>query len=127
MIERSKEGATLWCTNLVFGPDGQLLSRHRKFQPTAAERVIWSQGSRYNDDGEDNHPVVQTALGKIGGLICWESKCCTDVFSSVADLFRLYAFGSIQSIPARTRDVSRIVYSGRSVANDGRPDRISAI
>lgn len=107
VIERSKEGATLWCTNLVFGPAGRLLSRHRKFQPTAAERVVWSQGSRYNDDGEDNHPVVETAVGKIGGLICWESelRAKEPYCSSLLMCVRLYAPGSIQSVPAGSRNV----------------------
>ena len=91
VVERSLVGATLWCTNLLFGPDGRLLSRHRKIQPTAAERIVWSQGQGSNacgypdpssvksgaqedDRRMDNMPVIDTALGKIGGLICWESE-----------------------------------------------------
>ena len=61
VIERdSMRGkGTLYCTLLYFGPDGRLLGKHQKLKPTAAERLIWT--------------VVETDIGKIGGLICWEN------------------------------------------------------
>jgi nitrilase len=58
---------TLYCTLLYFGPDGRLLGKHRKLKPTAAERLIWGEG-----DGS-TLTVLDTELGKIGGLICWEN------------------------------------------------------
>src|SRR5262249_42954774 len=42
VIER--DGGTLFCTVLFFGPDGGLLGKHRKVMPTAMERVIWGHG-----------------------------------------------------------------------------------
>ncbi len=65
VIER--EGGTLYCTILYFGPDGAMLGKHRKLMPTAAERLIWGAG-----DGS-TLTVVDTPLGKIGGLVCWEN------------------------------------------------------
>ena len=65
VIER--DGGTLYCTALIFGPDGQMLGKHRKLMPTAMERVIWGCG-----DGS-TLPVVTTNLGKIGSVICWEN------------------------------------------------------
>ena len=59
--------ATLYCTLLHFGADGQLRNAHRKIKPTAAERLIWGEG-----DGSSLR-VSPTALGRIGGLICWEN------------------------------------------------------
>jgi len=69
VIERDAQfsGGTLYCTLLYFGPDGQLLGKHRKLKPTAAERLIWGEG-----DGS-TLTVLDTALGKVGGLICWEN------------------------------------------------------
>ena len=58
---------TLFCTLLYFGPDGSLLGKHRKLKPTAAERFIWGEG-----DGS-TLTVVDTPLGRVGGLICWEN------------------------------------------------------
>jgi nitrilase len=65
VVER--DGGTLYCTALVFGPDGTLLGTHRKLVPTAMERVIWGSG-----DGS-TLPVVATSLGRIGSVICWEN------------------------------------------------------
>ncbi|HEY2785753.1 MAG TPA: nitrilase-related carbon-nitrogen hydrolase [Fimbriiglobus sp.] len=65
IIERA--GGTLYCTSLTFGPDGRLLGTHRKLMPTAMERVVWGSG-----DGS-TLPVIDTPLGKIGSVICWEN------------------------------------------------------
>ncbi len=65
VIER--DGATLYCTALFFGPEGSLLGKHRKLMPTASERLVWGQG-----DGS-TIPVLDTSIGKIGAAICWEN------------------------------------------------------
>ena len=69
IIERDMQRSTgtLYCTLLYFGPDGQLLGKHQKLKPTAGERLIWGEG-----DGS-TLTVVETEIGKIGGLICWEN------------------------------------------------------
>jgi nitrilase len=69
VIERDGQfsGGTLYCTLLYFGPNGQLIGKHRKLKPTASERIIWGEG-----DGS-TLTVLATELGKIGGLICWEN------------------------------------------------------
>ena len=67
ITERCLENATLYCTNLIFGPDGALLARHRKLKPTGAERLCWGDGNK----GE--FPVVDTHWGNICALICWEN------------------------------------------------------
>ena len=69
VIERDSEYSrgTLFCSLIYFGPDGQLLGKHRKLKPTAGERLIWGEG-----DGS-TLPVFQTKMGRVGGLICWEN------------------------------------------------------
>jgi nitrilase len=69
VIERDVERSTgtLYCTLLYFGPDGRLLGKHQKLKPTAGERLIWGEG-----DGS-TLTVIQTEIGSIGGLICWEN------------------------------------------------------
>lgn len=69
VIERDNQFSrgTLYCTLLYFGPNGQLMGKHRKLKPTAAERLIWGEG-----DGS-TLTVIDTDFGRIGGLICWEN------------------------------------------------------
>ncbi|MGE3277771.1 MAG: carbon-nitrogen hydrolase family protein [Vicinamibacterales bacterium] len=65
VIER--EGGTLYCTVVFVGPDGALLGKHRKLMPTAMERIVWGYG-----DGS-TLPVLDTPLGRMGAVICWEN------------------------------------------------------
>lgn len=57
----------LWNTNLLIGADGTLLNHHRKLMPTFYEKLIWASG-----DGAGLR-VSDTAIGKIGMLICGEN------------------------------------------------------
>ncbi|MCW2856798.1 MAG: Nitrilase [Marmoricola sp.] len=61
------DGGTLYNSLLYFGPDGDLLGRHRKLMPTGGERTIWGMGDGSTLD------VVATPFGVVGGLICWEN------------------------------------------------------
>lgn len=69
VIEREpgKGPGTLYCSVLYFGPDGNLLGKHRKLKPTGSERLIWGEG-----DGS-TLTVIDSEWGRIGGLICWEN------------------------------------------------------
>lgn len=67
VTEKDKISDTLYCSLLYFSPEGNLIHKHRKLKPTAAERILWGEG-----DGSDLQ-VLDTPLGKIGGLICWEN------------------------------------------------------
>jgi nitrilase len=58
---------TLYNSLLYHGPDGALIQHHRKLVPTNHERLVWGQG-----DGRGLE-AVETDLGRIGGLICWEN------------------------------------------------------
>ena len=68
VIERAMKGGSLYCSILYFSPEGELVGRHRKLKPTAAERILWADGKI-----EDALCVVGSPLGRIGGLICWEN------------------------------------------------------
>jgi predicted amidohydrolase len=57
---------TLYNSLLTYAPDGALLNHHRKLWPTFSERMIWGVGDA------DGVRGVDTPVGRVGGLICWE-------------------------------------------------------
>src|SRR6516225_10636658 len=63
----SQRPGSLYNTLLLLGPQGLLL-RHRKLMPTMHERLFHGIGA-----GGDLDPV-DTPVGRIGGLICWENR-----------------------------------------------------
>lgn len=67
--ERNSESSnsTLYNTLLYIGSDGQVLGRHRKFIPTAGERLVWGQGA------EADLEVFDLPFGRLSGLLCWEN------------------------------------------------------
>jgi nitrilase len=58
---------TIYNSVVLIGPDGEVLNRHRKLVPTNPERMLWGPGDA------SGLKVSTTALGRIGGLICWEN------------------------------------------------------
>ncbi|TKB49918.1 carbon-nitrogen hydrolase family protein [Ferrimonas sediminicola] len=66
-VDAEFSGSTLFNTLVVIDADGALVNRHRKLMPTNPERMVWGCGDA------SGLRVVQTAVGRIGGLICWES------------------------------------------------------
>jgi nitrilase len=58
---------TLYNALLLIGPDG-LLWKHRKLMPTQQERLFHGIGAG------DDLTVTETAVGRVGGLICWENR-----------------------------------------------------
>src|SRR4029434_467124 len=61
-----RDGGTLYNTQLLFDADGMLIQRRRKITPTYHERMVWGQG-----DGSGLR-AVDSAVGRIGQLACWE-------------------------------------------------------
>ena len=61
-----RDRGSLYNTQLIFDADGTLLLKRRKITPTYHERMVWGQG-----DGA-GLKVVDSAVGKLGALACWE-------------------------------------------------------
>jgi len=65
-IDPARNG-TVYNALLYHAPDGSLALKHRKLVPTNHERLVWGQG-----DGGGLR-AIETPLGRLGGLICWEN------------------------------------------------------
>ena len=61
-----RDHGSLYNTQLVFDADGALVLKRRKITPTYHERMVWGQGDA------TGLKVVDTAVGRLGALACWE-------------------------------------------------------
>ncbi|HUU73577.1 MAG TPA: carbon-nitrogen hydrolase family protein [Burkholderiales bacterium] len=66
-VDGSVSGSTIYNSCAIIDADGRLANNHRKLMPTNPERMVWGFG-----DGSGLN-VVDTAVGRVGALICWEN------------------------------------------------------
>ena len=74
-----RDGRSIYNTQLLFDADGSLIQRRRKIMPTYHERMIWGQG-----DGTGLR-AVDSAVGRIGQLACWEHYLPLARYALIAD------------------------------------------
>jgi aliphatic nitrilase len=74
-----RDGGSIYNTQLLFDADGTLIQRRRKITPTYHERMIWGQG-----DGSGLR-AVDSAVGRIGQLACWEHNLPLARYALIAD------------------------------------------
>jgi nitrilase len=99
--------ATLYNTQVTIGTDGVVVNRHRKLVPTNPERMVWGQGDA------SGLRVTDTAVGRVGSLICWEN------YMPLAR-YALYA-GGVETYIAPTWDEGdRWIGTLRHIAAEGR-------
>lgn len=106
--ERDEEfgRTTLYNAVAVIGPDGQILNHHRKLMPTNPERMVWGMGDARG------LRVVDTPVGRLGVLICWENLMPLSRYA-------LYAQG-VEVYCAPTYDSGEVwLASMRHIAKEG--------
>ena len=74
-----RNGGTLYNAQLLFDADGALIQHRRKISPTYHERMVWGQG-----DGSGLR-AVDSAVGRVGALACWEHYNPLARFALIAD------------------------------------------
>ena len=74
-----RDGGTIYNTQLLFDADGTLIQRRRKLTPTFHERMIWGQGDA------SGLRAVDSAVGRIGQLACWEHFMPLARYALIAD------------------------------------------
>jgi nitrilase len=69
MHERDNKNSqsTIYNSAITIDAQGEIVNHHRKLMPTNPERMVWGFG-----DGHGLN-VIDTPVGKIGSLICWEN------------------------------------------------------
>ena len=105
VIER--EGGTLYCTALYFGPTGVLLGKHRKLMPTASERLIWGQG-----DGSTIE-VIEAPVGRFAATICWENYMPALRQAMYAQDIQLWCAPTVDDRDIWQASMRHVAYEGR--------------
>ena len=74
-----RDHGTLYNTQLLFDADGSLVQARRKLTPTYHERMVWGRGDA------SGLCAVDTRVGRIGQLACWEHYNPLARFALMAD------------------------------------------
>jgi aliphatic nitrilase len=74
-----RDGGSIYNTQLLFDADGTLIQRRRKLTPTYHERMVWGQGDA------SGLRAVDSAVGRIGQLACWEHYMPLARYALIAD------------------------------------------
>jgi nitrilase len=123
--ENSPDSKTsLYNALVTIGSNGSLLNVHRKLVPTYVERNVWAPG-----DGAGLR-VIETDLGRIGGLICWENLMPLARYSLYAqglDIYVVSTWDSGDPSVATMRHIARearswLVCSGFALHKDDVPE-----
>jgi len=83
-VDGTLSGSTLFNSVAIIDADGKLLNNHRKLMPTNPERMVWGFG-----DGS-TLKVVETAVGRVGALLCWENYMPLARFTLYAQNIDIY-------------------------------------
>ncbi|SEE01396.1 nitrilase [Pseudomonas frederiksbergensis] len=82
--ERRNGGGTLYNSVVVIGTNGEVLNRHRKLMPTNPERMVHGFGDA------SGLRTVDTPVGRVGALICWENYMPLARYSLYAQGVEIY-------------------------------------
>ncbi len=98
---------TIFNTLLTFGPDGEVLNRHRKMMPTHPERMVWGAGDA------SGLRVMETPMGRLGGLICWENYMPLARYTLFAQGVQVYVASTWDDGDAWVASMQHIAKEGR--------------
>jgi len=82
--DRKTGGGTLYNSVVVIGTNGEVLNRHRKLMPTNPERMVHGFGDA------SGLRTVDTPVGRVGTLICWENYMPLARYSLYAQGVEIY-------------------------------------
>ncbi|MEK7254463.1 MAG: carbon-nitrogen hydrolase family protein [Bacteroidota bacterium] len=93
-VQEGLGSGTLYNSFLLFDATGELVIHHRKLMPTFSEKLIFGLGDARGLRS------VETAVGKIGGLICWEHfmPLARQALHNCGELIHLALFPSVHEM-----------------------------
>ena len=107
ITEKKASNGSLYCSMAYISPTSGLLGVHRKIKPTGTERLIWAE-----DDGS-SLVTFDTAIGRMGGLICWENYMPLARMSMYQKGIELYIAPTADARDSWTATMRHIALEGR--------------
>ncbi|WP_458371178.1 carbon-nitrogen hydrolase family protein [Pseudomonas fluorescens] len=105
--DRRHGGGTLYNSVVVIGANGEVLNRHRKLMPTNPERMVHGFGDA------SGLRTVDTPVGRLGTLICWESYMPLARYSLYAQGVEIYIAPTYDSGDGWISTMRHIALEGR--------------
>ncbi|MDF9799923.1 nitrilase [Catalinimonas alkaloidigena] len=107
LTEKNNRNGSLYCSLLYISPKVGLMGVHRKIKPTGQERVIWAEA------GGESLISMQTRIGRIGGLICWENYMPLARMSMYRQGVEIYIAPTADARPGWQATMQHIALEGR--------------
>jgi len=107
ITEKESHHGSLYCSMLYLSPHRGLMAVHRKIKPTGTERLIWAEA------GGESLVAVDTRIGKLGGLICWENYMPLARMSMYQQGVQIYAAPTADSREVWIPTMQHIALEGR--------------
>lgn len=105
-VSSSMSRGTLYNTAVTIDATGEVLNCHRKLMPTNAERQVWGFG-----DGSTLR-VVETAVGRIGTLLCWETYMPMARMALYAQNMEIYCVPTAYNVELNDASMRHIAKEG---------------
>ena len=105
--DNANSQSTMYNAAITIDTQGQIINHHRKLMPTNPERMVWGFG-----DGHGLN-VVDTPVGKIGGLICWENYMPLARYSLYSQGIEIFIVPTYDSGDAWIGTMQHIAREGR--------------
>ena len=107
--ERASEGSksTIYNSAILISNNGKLINVHRKLMPTNPERMVWGNGDASGLN------VVDTPVGKVGSLICWENFMPLSRYALYAQGVEVYIAPTYDSGDGSIGTMQHIAREGR--------------
>lgn len=105
--DNANSQSTIYNAVITIDTQGQIINHHRKLMPTNPERMVWGFG-----DGHGLN-VIDTPVGKIGSLICWENYMPLARYSLYSQGIEIYIAPTYDSGEAWIGTMQHIAREGK--------------
>jgi len=106
-LDSKNSRATVYNSVVMIDEHGEIINHHRKLMPTNPERMVWGAG-----DGHGLN-VVETSVGRLGALICWENFMPLARYALYAQGVEIYIAPTYDSGDASIGTMQHIAREGR--------------